>query len=342
MLLCTRARKRPRLPILALCLLLLASASPLQVKPITDALLTDLRSWSAPGCDEGGANSAAWATCGGGDDHADESDVDYMCEELGMRPHATHASPLHAHGRSVIVDSFMFNNEFDILLVRLRELAQVVDYFVLVEANVSHSGLPKQALFAEHAHLFSAFAPQLVRVQLDEVDYRAATAAAPPSKVNWAWEEHSRAAIARGLQLVEHLMQRKLASSDIVIVTDVDEVPSRTFVRGLRLCNVTLPAKMNMNFFYYSLRHVVVRMRTFVQPDILTSRIRWLWLESDTLAHSRWPQGFVAAADKVAAGQYAPLNYMRFRSCNDPAVIAAGAAARSNAIGPTDTAHGQV
>jgi hypothetical protein len=258
-----------------------------------------------------------------------------------MLPRTADAAPLHAHGRSVIVDSFMFNNEFDILLVRLRELAQVVDYFVLVEANVSHSGLPKQALFAQHAHLFSAFEPQLVRVQLDEVDYSAATAAPHRSKVNWAWEEHSRAAIVRGLKRVEHLIQRKLASSDIVIVTDVDEVPSRTFVRGLRLCNVSLPAKMNMHFFYYSLRHVVVRLCAGLQLGILSSRIRWLWRESDTLAHSRWPQGFVAAADKVAAGQYTPLNYMRFRSCNDPAVIAAGAAARSSAIVPSNTAHGQ-
>jgi hypothetical protein len=258
MFLCSWLRNRPGLPIVALVLLLLPYAAPLQVQPITDAPLTDARSWSAPGCDEGGASSAAWATCSGGDSHADESDVDYLCEELGMLPLAAHG-PL-PHGPRVIVDSFMFSNEFDILLVRLRELAQVVDYFVLVEANISLSGLPKQALFAQNAHLFSEFAPQLVRVQLDEVDYIAATAAAHPSKVNWAWEEHSRAAIVRGLKRVEHLIHRKLASSDIVIVSDVDEVPSRTFVRGLRLCNATLPAKMNMHFFYYSLRHVVVRL----------------------------------------------------------------------------------
>jgi hypothetical protein len=224
-LLCTWARQRPRLHVLALLLLLLASAAPLQLQPITDGALTDLRSWAAPGCDEDGASSAAWATCDGADDRADDEGDEGLCEDLGMQHGAAHALPLHAQGRRVIVDSFMFNNEFDILLVRLRELAQVVDYFVLVEANVSHSGLPKPALFAQHAHLFIAFAPQIVQVQLDEADYAAATAASRAgSKVSWAWEEHSRAAVVRGLERVQQLMQRKLLSSDIVIVTDVDEV----------------------------------------------------------------------------------------------------------------------
>ncbi len=59
-----------------------------------------------------------------------------------------------------------------------------------------------------------------------------------------------------GLRRVERLIQRNLTSSEIVMVSDADEVPSRTFVCGLRLCNVALPTKMNMMFFYYSLRHV--------------------------------------------------------------------------------------
>ncbi len=98
-LLCTWARQRPRLHVLALLLLLLASAAPLQLQPITDGALADLRSWAAPGCDEDGASSAAWATCDGSDDRADDEGVECLCQDLGMQHGSAHAPPLHAHGR---------------------------------------------------------------------------------------------------------------------------------------------------------------------------------------------------------------------------------------------------
>ena len=40
---------------------------------------------------------------------------------------------------------------------------------------------------------------------------------------------------------------------------------------------------------------------------------------------SRWPQAFAAAGDQVVAGVFDGLNFMRFRSCHDPAAAAAGA-----------------
>ncbi len=95
-----------------------------------------------------------------------------------------------------------------------------------------------------------------MHVQLHARDFQAATAQLPHggSKKNWAWEEYSRAAVSVGLRRIEHLLQRALQPSDIVMVADVDEVPRRAFARSLRLCAVPLPAKMSMAFFYYSLR----------------------------------------------------------------------------------------
>jgi hypothetical protein len=249
-------QRRYVLPLLCLLLASLACAQPLQLHPTTDASLTHAAAWSEPGAAAAGCGgSQAPATCSAA--HAIPAhaalapeDVESVCEEYGVLPLAPEVA---ARGR-VIVDCFMFNNEFDMLLVRLLELAPVVDFFVLVEANVSHSGVHKPALFAHHAHLFQAFAPQLVHVQLHAGDFEAATAALPAQSRNWAWEEYSRAAVSRGLRRIERLLQRALAPSDVVMVADVDEVPRRAFARSLRLCAVPLPAKMSMVFFYYSLR----------------------------------------------------------------------------------------
>jgi hypothetical protein len=232
---------------LSVLLFVPASAEPLPLVPVTDLPVTDLVSWSQSFC---GSRGATCEVAGG-----ECEDIESLCVEHGMKPRAAVSSASVQRSGQVIVDSFMFNNELDLLLIRLCELAPVVDYFVLVEANVSLSGMRKPALFAQHAHLFRAFAPQLLHVQLGDADYAEATSAASVGKKAWAWEEYSRAAVARGLRRIEHMLQRNFTSFDVVLVSDVDEVPSRSFVHGLRLCEAPLPAKLGMMFFYYSLRY---------------------------------------------------------------------------------------
>ena len=53
-----------------------------------------------------------------------------------------------------IYDCFTFFNEFELLEVRLNELYDVVDKFVLVEMAETHQGNPKPLLFLENRHKF--------------------------------------------------------------------------------------------------------------------------------------------------------------------------------------------
>ena len=45
-----------------------------------------------------------------------------------------------------IYDCFTFYNEFDLLELRLRETSDLVDYFVVVEANTTFQNQPKELL----------------------------------------------------------------------------------------------------------------------------------------------------------------------------------------------------
>ena len=49
-----------------------------------------------------------------------------------------------------VFDCFKFFNELELLELRLMELYDVVDYFVLVEANKTHTGKEKKYLFEEN------------------------------------------------------------------------------------------------------------------------------------------------------------------------------------------------
>jgi beta-1,4-mannosyl-glycoprotein beta-1,4-N-acetylglucosaminyltransferase len=49
-----------------------------------------------------------------------------------------------------VTDSFIFFNELDILEIRLNTLDPYVDYFIIVESSVTHTGNPKPYYFEEN------------------------------------------------------------------------------------------------------------------------------------------------------------------------------------------------
>lgn len=54
----------------------------------------------------------------------------------------------------MLVDTFMFYNELDVLELRLRTLEPYVDKFVIVEAEVNHVGGPKELFFEKNKERF--------------------------------------------------------------------------------------------------------------------------------------------------------------------------------------------
>ena len=50
----------------------------------------------------------------------------------------------------MVYDCFLFFNELDLLEVRMHELNNSVDFFVLQESTKTHSGKPKSLYFQEN------------------------------------------------------------------------------------------------------------------------------------------------------------------------------------------------
>jgi beta-1,4-mannosyl-glycoprotein beta-1,4-N-acetylglucosaminyltransferase len=61
-----------------------------------------------------------------------------------------------------IYDCFNFFNELDILEIRLNTLYEYVDYFVIVESSVTHSGVEKPFYFEENKERFSKFLDKII------------------------------------------------------------------------------------------------------------------------------------------------------------------------------------
>lgn len=121
----------------------------------------------------------------------------------------------------MIFDCFSFFNELDILDIRLNVLAPVVDKFVLVEAVRRHSGEPKELYFEKNKQRFAPFLEKIIHVVVD--DEPELPPDCPKLIAAWAYENHQRNAIVRGLKGVR--------DDDVVIISDLDEIPNPAQVR---------------------------------------------------------------------------------------------------------------
>jgi beta-1,4-mannosyl-glycoprotein beta-1,4-N-acetylglucosaminyltransferase len=117
--------------------------------------------------------------------------------------------------RRRIFDCFIFYNELDILEVRLNEMADVVDRFVIVEANSTFQGDPKPLYFAENRSRFKRFADKISYVECNfppVVENRLSRR----FDQNWGRENFQRDQIIRGLSDADR--------DDLIILSDVDEI----------------------------------------------------------------------------------------------------------------------
>ncbi len=61
-----------------------------------------------------------------------------------------------------VYDVFIFFNELELLELRLNMLNNYVDYFIIVEATVTFSGLPKKLFFEENKYRFRQFEHKII------------------------------------------------------------------------------------------------------------------------------------------------------------------------------------
>lgn len=125
--------------------------------------------------------------------------------------------------RPLVVDAFPFHDELDILEMRLTELYDAVDKFVLVEANVTHQDRPKPYYYLENSERFAAWADKIVAVQATGLP----TVTDEPDP--WARELAQREHIAEGLARIDGV-----DSDTIVLQSDVDEIPRAMHARNVK------------------------------------------------------------------------------------------------------------
>lgn len=181
---------------------------------------------------------------------------------------------LMALSRPRIFDCFLFYQELDMLELRLRELAPAVDRFVLVESTRTFQLQPKPLYYAENRERFAEWNDRITHVVVDEL----APLESGYDQV-WSQERFQRNAILRGLAEAD--------DSDIAIIADVDEIPSRDAIRLLRgqheseLYSAAIKSTLGHAGIYLHIRlHYYWLDCISIQPD-------WFRLAASTVGHVR-------------------------------------------------------
>jgi beta-1,4-mannosyl-glycoprotein beta-1,4-N-acetylglucosaminyltransferase len=125
--------------------------------------------------------------------------------------------------RPQVIDAFMFNNELDILQMRLEELYDAVDRFVLVEAPKDHQDHDKPLWFADNRGRFAPWADKIVHVVAGPMPTMA------EDNDPWAREHAQREFIGHGLAAIDGL-----SDQDVILQSDVDEIPRALYARNCR------------------------------------------------------------------------------------------------------------
>lgn len=120
-----------------------------------------------------------------------------------------------------IFDAFMLNDDLDVLEARLYELEGIPNLtHVIVEADVTHQDEPKPSYLSDSWERFSPWHDRIHRVWATGLPTK--EEASDP----WAREHAQREFIGLGL--------RGADNHDVVMQSDVDEIPNPLVVRNLR------------------------------------------------------------------------------------------------------------
>ena len=123
----------------------------------------------------------------------------------------------------MIFDSFMFLNELDVLDIRLNHLNSSVDCFILVESLETHNGKSKPLFYEENKNRYKQFNHKIRHIVVDKLPGGLTT----DRTVAFVSENYHRNQIMRGLY--------DACDNDVVLVSDVDEIPKKEAVNWYKL-----------------------------------------------------------------------------------------------------------
>lgn len=139
----------------------------------------------------------------------------------------------------MIYDCFPFFNELDIIEIRFKELFDHVDYFVLCESHLTHSGNSKPLYFQENKERYARFSNKIIPLVCNNP-----TEPEVGQNMDWTRERNQR-------NFIYTTLKEKCRNEDIIIISDADEIFSSKKIKQLRDIDSNLHSLEMRSSWYY-------------------------------------------------------------------------------------------
>lgn len=135
-----------------------------------------------------------------------------------------------------IFDCFLFYNELELLELRLMELYDFVDYFILVEADRTFKNNEKELFFEKNKEKYAKFLDKIIHVKFK-------SKVCPPEMNIWTNEIDQRNAMM-------DILNEKAKKGDKIILSDVDEIPNIETIKKYLDCDSIISFEQNLYYYF--------------------------------------------------------------------------------------------
>lgn len=166
-----------------------------------------------------------------------------------------------------IYDCFNFFNELDILELRLNILNDSVDYFVIVESSVKHSGEIKPFYFEENKERYSKFLDKIIHFKVYDTPERFDNLESGSDETlnqiynfannqpHFRFCKHNQPDYGRDF-FQKECVRRPLVNckdEDVIIISDLDEIPNPDILTNIKSLDFNNIYRFNQNMYCYYL-----------------------------------------------------------------------------------------
>ncbi len=160
-----------------------------------------------------------------------------------------------------VIDCFIFNNEIELLLLRISILSGVVDKFIIVEQTVTHQGLQKELNFCKIKKEF----PEFWNKYKNKIYYLVDTTTSKIVTDNpWVRENNNRTELIKPL-----LLSGKINDEDIIFLSDVDEFWNPIKIDEIKekinnnANHKVISCEQYLSYYYLNFRHKLMAVSFF-------------------------------------------------------------------------------
>ena len=172
----------------------------------------------------------------------------------------------------MIVDAFTFLNEKELVELRVKYLNDIVDCFLVVEADVTHTGKVKKWNFPDVLkNNLQKFSHKIQYHQM-KVDLEKAEAEKSPRYIGKTLGRSWRVGTMQR-NFLKEAYKKFSSTDDIIIISDLDEIPSKEKISFIKFCDFKIIAPVAFGQALFHLNCNYLHTEPWIGSVVITSQL---------------------------------------------------------------------